>query len=94
MPVSHCNLIRSSYILSVSRLPPSLNNGINVEGSLEPEYQTQMLYEQAQIFDESRRQAMFGDLATNSERADQLLAPICTLPDIASFEGYKQQSVL
>ena len=76
MPVIHCNLIRIWYILSVSRLPPSLNNGINVEGTLEPVYQTQLLYEQAQIFDESRRQAMFGDLATNSERADQLLEPI------------------
>ena len=65
-----------------------------MEGTVGPVYQTQLLYEQAQIFDESRLRAMFGDLATDSERADQLLAPICTLPDIASFEGYKHQSVL
>ena len=76
MPVIHCNLIRNSYILSVSRLPPSPNNGINVEGTLGPEYQTQFLYEQAQIFDESRLRAMFGDLATDIERAGQLLEPI------------------
>ena len=76
MPVIHCNLI---HILSVSRLPSSLSNGIRVEGTVGPVYQTQLLYEQAQIFDESRLRAMFGDLATNSERADQLLEPILYL---------------
>ena len=65
MPVIHCKLIRSSYISSVSRSPPLINNDINAEGTVGPVYQTQLLYEQAQTFDESRLRAIFGELIVN-----------------------------